>query len=112
VKIGEKIRKIRKSKNVSLGILEKYTGISKGNLSLIEHGKVNPRISTLEKIAKALKVPLWTFFTDEQMIPEAKAYSANTVLQLSQNEIKKLYENKAIYVKFEIQNKKKKEEKK
>jgi len=33
-------------------------GISKGNLSDIEHGKRDPRYSTLSAIAEGLEIPL------------------------------------------------------
>lgn len=37
----------------SLTVLDKETGISKGNLSKIFNGKNNPQLSTMNKIAEA-----------------------------------------------------------
>ncbi|MEW6306072.1 MAG: helix-turn-helix transcriptional regulator [Verrucomicrobiota bacterium] len=54
--IGERIRRIRRGKNLSLDALAKSAGISKGNLSKIESIAGNPTLETLLKIARALGV--------------------------------------------------------
>ena len=54
--IGRKIMMLRKRKGLTLSELAKLAGVSKSTLSEIESGNVNPTISTLWAIARALGV--------------------------------------------------------
>lgn len=56
--IGSTIRAIRKRKNITIAHICEETGLSQGFMSQVETNKTSPSISTLESIAKALKVPL------------------------------------------------------
>ena len=49
------LRKVRKEKGISIITLAKKSGISKGALSKIERGEVEPRLSTLVLLSLALK---------------------------------------------------------
>ena len=53
---GSKIREIRKRQGKSTGWVALKTSLSKTTIYDIERGLTKPRIGTLEKIAKALKV--------------------------------------------------------
>jgi len=57
VQLGERIRQIRKEKNMSLNELARAAGISRGHLSDIEQGKVIMTIGTLGSLASALETP-------------------------------------------------------
>ena len=61
---GQRIRTVRRESNINLRQLALLTGISAPALSLIENGKRDPRLSTLSKIAKALRVEI-SAFTDK-----------------------------------------------
>jgi transcriptional regulator with XRE-family HTH domain len=54
--LGSELRRIRLSKGVTLEKLAYGAGISKGNLSDIEHGKRDPRFSTLKAISEGLEI--------------------------------------------------------
>lgn len=56
--IGSTIRTIRKRKNITIAQICEETGLSQGFMSQTENNKTSPSISTLDSIAKALKVPL------------------------------------------------------
>lgn len=56
--IAKNIREIRTKKDFSLRSLAEKAKISKSTLSDIENEKTNPTITTLNKIADALEVPL------------------------------------------------------
>lgn len=58
VALGKNISKIRRSRGITLEKLAYEMGISKGNLSDIENGKIDPRASTLYLIAKGLGTPI------------------------------------------------------
>lgn len=56
VKLGERIRKLRLSKNVTLAKLAAECDFEKSNMARIEKGKTNPTFKTLLKISKALSI--------------------------------------------------------
>ncbi len=60
--IGEKIKELRTSKNMTLKELSKITNLSIGYLSQLERGLTSVAISSLENIANALEVNLSYFF--------------------------------------------------
>lgn len=62
--IGGRIRAIRSEQSLNLDQLARLTGISAPALSLIETGKRDARLTTLAKIAAALRVPLSTLLDD------------------------------------------------
>lgn len=55
--IGERIRQLRQERNISLPELSRLSGISRGHLSDIEHGRVVMTIGTLGSLAGALQLP-------------------------------------------------------
>ena len=61
--VGKNIQKIRESKGISQQELAAKCNFEKSNMSRLEAGRVNPTLSTLEKIAKALDVSLTELFT-------------------------------------------------
>ena len=54
--IGNKLKNIRNSRNLSLDDVAELTGVSKAMLGQIERGKSNPTVSTLWKISTRLMV--------------------------------------------------------
>ena len=56
--IGARINQLRRKKGKTLEKLAYEMNISKGNLSDIEHGKRDPRYSTLKAIADGLGVSI------------------------------------------------------
>lgn len=63
--VGEKLRTIRSQRNFSLRALAEKTGLSINTLSLIEKGKSSPSVSTLQRLALALDVPIADFFSPD-----------------------------------------------
>ena len=59
------IKTVRKKTRVSLRSLEKRTGMSRSKLHRIETGAVDPRLSELELIAKALHVRISDLYDSE-----------------------------------------------
>lgn len=62
MEIGAKIRHVRKAKGMSLKDLAEKAGFTSSFLSQVETSKVNPTIDSLKRIARALEVPIVTFF--------------------------------------------------
>lgn len=67
--IGERLRTIRESKNLSQGDIEKRTGMLRCYTSRVENGHTVPSIETLAKYAMALDIPLYQIFYDGDELP-------------------------------------------
>jgi transcriptional regulator with XRE-family HTH domain len=65
--LGDIIRKIRTDKKVTIKEIAAKAGVTSSLLSQIENNKANPSVNSLMAIAKALKVPMSTFFDDEPL---------------------------------------------
>ena len=55
--VGENIKRIRKSKKLSMERLAEQAGVSRSMLGQIERGEANPSVGLVGKLATALKVP-------------------------------------------------------
>jgi len=55
--IGERLRDVRKGKNLSQGDIEKRTGLLRCYISRVENGHTVPSVETLERLAGAMEVP-------------------------------------------------------
>lgn len=71
--IGERRRAVREEKKLSQGDIEKRTGLLRCYISGVENGHTVPDIETLEKMARALEIPLYQLFYDGEK-PPASAY--------------------------------------
>ena len=71
--IGDRLKAVRESKNLSQGHIEQRTGLLRCYISRVENGHTVPSIDTLEKIARALEVPLYQLFYDSDAPPKALA---------------------------------------
>jgi transcriptional regulator with XRE-family HTH domain len=67
--IGDRLRALREEKNFSQGDVEKRTGLLRCYISRVENGHTIPAIETLEKIARALEIPLYQLFYDGEKPP-------------------------------------------
>jgi len=72
--IGDRLRGIREEKNLSQGDVEERSGLLRCYISRVENGHTAPSVETLEKMARALGMPLYQFMYDG---PEAPAGSGD-----------------------------------
>lgn len=68
--IGERLRELRVQKNLSQGDIEERAGLLRCYVSRVENGHTVPAVETLEKFARALKVPLYQLFYDGDEPPK------------------------------------------
>jgi transcriptional regulator with XRE-family HTH domain len=68
--IGERLRALREEKKLSQGDIEKRTGLLRCYISRVENGHTVPALETLEKLARALEVPLYQLFYEGEEPPE------------------------------------------
>jgi transcriptional regulator with XRE-family HTH domain len=62
--ISERMRTIRLEKHLSQGDIEQRTGLKRCYISRVENGHTVPSIETLEKMARALEIPMYLIFYD------------------------------------------------
>ena len=62
INVGKQIQKLRELKGLSQQDLAAKCNFEKSNMSRLEAGRVNPTLSTLEKVANALDVTLVELF--------------------------------------------------
>jgi transcriptional regulator with XRE-family HTH domain len=67
VVIGNRLRELRETKQLSQGDIEKRTGLLRCYISRVENGHTVPAIETLEKMARALEVPMYRLFHDGEV---------------------------------------------
>ncbi|MGA2607729.1 MAG: helix-turn-helix transcriptional regulator [Terriglobia bacterium] len=75
--IAERLRQLREAKKLSQGDIERRTGLLRCYISRVENAHTVPSIETLEKISRALKVPMYQLFYDGQELPEVPLFSDN-----------------------------------
>ncbi|MBL8095609.1 MAG: cupin domain-containing protein [Anaerolineales bacterium] len=60
--VGQRLRALRLERHLTLRELADHSGLGLNTLSLIEHGRTSPSVSTLQQLAGALTVPITVFF--------------------------------------------------
>jgi transcriptional regulator with XRE-family HTH domain len=68
--IGDRLRALREEKNLSQGDIEKRTGLFRCYISRVENGHTVPGVETLEKMARALEIPMYQMFYDGEEPPK------------------------------------------
>jgi transcriptional regulator with XRE-family HTH domain len=75
--LAERLRQIRESKKLSQGDIQNRSGLLRCYISRVENGHTIPALETLEKIARALEVPLYQLFYEEGPLVESPAPPKN-----------------------------------
>jgi transcriptional regulator with XRE-family HTH domain len=57
-KLGKNLKRIRVAKGITQGDIVRKLKVGRGFISNIENGKANPTLSTIAKLAEAIKVPI------------------------------------------------------
>jgi transcriptional regulator with XRE-family HTH domain len=66
--IGERLKALRERKGMSQGDVEKRTGLLRCYISRVENEHTVPSVDTLEKLARALEIPTYRIFTDDEHV--------------------------------------------
>jgi transcriptional regulator with XRE-family HTH domain len=72
--LGERLRMLRKEKNLSQADIEERTGLLRSYVSRVENGHTVPSVETLEKIARALEIPLYQLFYEGDQPPRITSW--------------------------------------
>jgi len=68
--ITSRLPTMREEKHFSQGDIEKKTGLLRCYICRVENGHTVPAIETLEKMARALEVPMYQLFYDGEEPPK------------------------------------------
>lgn len=80
---GERIKELRKANSLSQERLALNAGIATAYLGLIERGKRNPTVVTVENICSALGISLAEFFSETDSFTERDNFCEQIKSQLS-----------------------------
>ncbi len=62
ISVGQRLRRIRGQRGLSMRILAEMSGLNINTLSLIENERTSPSVSTLQQLAQSLHVSITEFF--------------------------------------------------
>lgn len=66
LQLGSRIRELRERRKLSLTAVAHEAGVSKSLLSQVERSRVNPSLPVARAIAKAIGVPLFSLFVEDE----------------------------------------------
>jgi transcriptional regulator with XRE-family HTH domain len=94
--IGDRLKSIRESKDLSQGDIEKRAGLLRCYVSRVENGHTVPSIETLEKWTQALEIPLYQLFYEGDNprslgLPKVRVSSLSSKELRAANEVARLY---------------------
>jgi transcriptional regulator with XRE-family HTH domain len=72
VVISVRLRELRQQKGLSQGDIQARTGLLRCYISRVENSHTVPSIDTLEKLARALQVPMYELFYDGEKPPKPR----------------------------------------
>ena len=72
--IGDRLKSLRESKNLPQGDIEERTGLLRCYISRVENGHTVPAVSTLEKMARALEIPMYQLFHDGEAAASVRGF--------------------------------------
>lgn len=88
-KLGRRIAKLRSAKKINQFDFADMAGKSANTISNIERGITDPKVSTLEVIARALDTDIATLFSDAEKIPLGRTPLFDEVVKLLQDKDEK-----------------------
>jgi len=87
MKIGEKIKQIRKANKMTLSELALRVDSDVGNLSRLERGKQGYSEAMVQKIADALSVPVSELFSSNDANDTVDSYSVGSMIKKGRNDV-------------------------
>ena len=85
--VGEKIRKLRKEKKLTLKDIAEATGLSIGYISQLERGAVEPSLSSLRKVSEFLGVSPYLLVDQSEHHPAMVKSDQRPIIKFPKSEI-------------------------
>jgi transcriptional regulator with XRE-family HTH domain len=68
--IGDRLRELREAKKLSQRDIQQRTGLLRAYISRVENGHTVPAVETLERIARALEIPIYQLMYEGENPPK------------------------------------------
>ncbi|HXH14302.1 MAG TPA: cupin domain-containing protein [Alphaproteobacteria bacterium] len=68
--LGKRIQDLRRKRGLTTGELAAQVHVTSGFISQLEHGKTDPSLQTLQRVAAALQVPLSYLLLEDDLKPQ------------------------------------------
>jgi transcriptional regulator with XRE-family HTH domain len=92
--VGERLRIIRESKELSQGDIEIKTGLLRCYVSRVENGHTVPSVETLQKWVRALGITMSQLFAEDDrepsVLPALKNNHAPKLSRMAANQLRKI----------------------
>ncbi len=95
--IGDKIKKAREAKELSQKEVAALLKMNQSQYSKIENDKVDPQFSTIEKIAKALRINIVDLVAAEDVFKDVSAYDKTIVEKVQLMDLLEEQEKKSLF---------------
>jgi transcriptional regulator with XRE-family HTH domain len=80
--LGKRIQDLRRKRGLTIGELAARVHVTSGFISQLEHGKTDPSLQTLQRVAAALQVPLSYLLLDDERKPQVVRQRERHVIHL------------------------------
>jgi transcriptional regulator with XRE-family HTH domain len=85
--LGKRIQELRRKRGLTTGELAAQVHVTSGFISQLEHGKTDPSLHTLQRVAIALEVPLSSLLIEENRKPQVVRKQDRHVVHLGNTDI-------------------------
>ena len=87
MKVGDKIRALRKSRKMTIPELSGITGMDAGNISRLERNLQGYSMASIKKIAEALNVDISELFSSKDIDDTVNSYSINSLVKERRDDV-------------------------
>ena len=82
--LGKRIQDLRRRRGLTTGELAARVQVTSGFISQLEHGKTDPSLQTLQRVAAALQVPLSYLMLEDETKPQVVRRGERNVIHVDQ----------------------------
>jgi transcriptional regulator with XRE-family HTH domain len=80
--LGKRIQDLRRRRGLTTGELAARVQVTSGFISQLEHGKTDPSLQTLQRVAAALQMPLSYLLLDDRTKPQVVRKGERNVIHI------------------------------
>jgi transcriptional regulator with XRE-family HTH domain len=80
--LGKRIQDLRRRRGLTTGELAARVQVTSGFISQLEHGKTDPSLHTLQRVAAALQVPLSHLMLDDESKPQVVRHGQRHIIHV------------------------------
>ena len=87
IEVGERLRQLRASQNLSQREVASRSGLTSATISMIENRRISPSVGTLKRVVEALGCSLSEFFSPRDTAEERVFFPAPELVELGDGDI-------------------------